>query len=326
MTGEGKPKRRWPFLYRTSQAMFYDEAMLNAMARRKASAARTLPPSVQGALWMVASAAFFAVMINLVRYLTDHFDPLQVVFFRNAFGLLAILPWLLREGPPALHTKRLHLHMFRALIGIAAMLLWFNTLALMPLAEATALSFTAPIFTSILAVAFLGEIMRSHRLVAIVLGFLGALIIIRPGVAALDPVALLAIVTALVWGSGTVLLKHMSRTETTSAMVIYLPLFLTPISLVPALFVWTWPTPELWAFAVLFGAVGTFGHFCLTRALTIADATSVIPFDYMRLPFVAIIAYVAFGEIADVWVWLGGALIAAGAFHNAHRESRAGMG
>ncbi len=305
--------------------MLYDRSMLKSLTKWNASAA-ALPPSVQGALWMSAGAAFFAIMINLVRHLTDHFDPLQVVFFRNAFSLLALLPWLIQKGPGALRTERLHLHVLRALFGIAAMLLWFNTLARMPLAEATALSFTAPIFTSILAVLFLNEIMHQHRLLAIVLGFLGAMIIVRPGIAALNPVALLAIVTALIWGSSTVLLKYMSRTETTSAMVIFLPLFLTPISLIPALLVWQWPSFELWALAILFGLVGTLGHYCLTRALCTADATSVIPFDYLRLPFVAIIAYIAYGETSDVWVWLGGAMIAAGALYNSSRESRAGMG
>lgn len=305
--------------------MLYDRSMLKSLSKWNASAA-ALPPSVQGALWMSAGAAFFAVMINLVRHLTDHLDPLQVVFFRNGFSLLALLPWLIRKGPGALRTERPHLHVIRALFGIAAMLLWFNTLARMPLAEATALSFTAPIFTSILAVFFLQEIMHRHRLLAIALGFLGAMIIIRPGIAALNPVAILAIVTALVWGSSTVLLKYMSRSETTSAMVIYLPLFLTPISLVPALFVWQWPSLELWGLAILFGVVGTLGHYCLTRAISMADATSVLPFDYLRLPFVAIIAFIAYGETADIWVWLGGALIAAGALHNTRRESRAAMG
>ena len=281
-----------------------------------------MPAALQGALWMSAAAAFFAVMINLVRLLTDHFDPLQVVFFRNAFGLLAILPWLLKQGPSALRTRRPHLHIIRAMLGITAMVLWFITLSLMPLAEATALSFTAPIFTSILAVFFLKEIMHRHRWLAIVLGFLGAILIIRPGVAVLNPIALLAIVTALVWGSSTVFLKYMSRSESTSAIVIYLPLLLTPISLVPALFVWTWPTIELWGFAVLFGAVGTAGHYCLTRAVSAADASSVVPFDYLRLPFVALIAYLAFGEVADVWVWIGGGLIAAGAIYNARHETR----
>jgi drug/metabolite transporter (DMT)-like permease len=301
----------------------YEGPMLPFRLERQTTLIATLPPSVQGALWMSASAALFAVMINLVRHLTDHFDPLQVVFFRNVFGLLAICPWLLRQGLSALHTKRLHLHVFRALFGIAAMVLWFTTLSLMPLAEATALSFTAPIFTSILAIFFLQEVMHRHRCIAIAMGFLGAMIIVRPGLAAMNPVAILAIATALVWGSGTIMLKYMSRTETTSAIVIYLPLFLTPISLVPALIVWQWPSFELWGTAVLFGAVGTAGHLCLTRALTIADATSVMPFDYLRLPFVAIIAYLAFGEQADIWVWLGGGLIAGSAIYMARRESRA---
>ncbi len=285
-----------------------------------------LAPSLQGALWMSAGAVFFSVMINLVRHLTDHFDPLQVVFFRNAFGLLAVTPWLCKQGVSALRTERFHLHLCRALIGITAMVLWFFTLSLMPLAEATALSFTAPIFTSILAVIFLNEIMRRHRWIAIGLGFLGALIIVRPGLAVINPVALLAIVTALVWGSGTVLLKYMSRSEATSATVIYLPLLLTPLSLLPALLVWEWPTAELWGLAVLFGAVGTAGHFCLTRALTVADATTVVPFDYLRLPFVAIIAFIAFGEVADFWVWLGGGLIAGSAIYVARCEARAAGG
>jgi len=302
--------------------MLYEGRMVKSLIDVKGPGETGMSIAVQGALWMSLGAAFFAMMINLVRYLTDHFDPLQVVFFRNVFGLLAVVPWLLREGMPALRTERFHLHIIRALIGITAMILWFITLSLMPLAEATALSFTAPIFTSILAVLFLGEVMYRHRWLAIALGFLGALTIVRPGIAALNPVAMLAIVTALVWGSGTVLLKYMTRSESTSATVIYLPLLLTPISLLPALFVWTWPTPELWGFAILFGAVGTAGHYCLTRAISTADATSVVPFDYLRLPFVAIIAYVAFGELADLWVWLGGGLIAAGAIYNAHHEKR----
>lgn len=295
--------------------------MLPSLLSFRATWGAALPPSIRGALWMSAGAALFAVMINLVRLLTDHFDPLQVVFFRNVFGLLAVMPWLYRQGFSALHTQRLHLHVVRALFGISAMVLWFTTLSLMPLAEATALSFTAPIFTSILAVFFLREVMHRHRWTAIVMGFLGALIIIRPGVAALNPVAILAVVTALVWGSSTVLLKYMSRSETTSAIVIYLPLFLTPISLLPALIVWQWPSLELWGVAILFGAVGTAGHVCLTRALTVADATSIMPFDYLRLPFVAAIAYAAFGEVADIWVWLGGGLIAGSAIYIAKREA-----
>ncbi len=321
--GSGGSVRELAFFCRPTPKKFIITTMGPSSHKSQPWTQLALSPSLQGALWMSAGAVFFSMMINLVRYLTDHFDPLQVVFFRNVFGLLAVTPWIYRQGAGALRTQRFPLHLGRALIGIAAMVLWFFTLSMMPLAEATALSFTAPIFTSILAVLFLGEVMLRHRLVAIGLGFLGTLIIIRPGLAVINPVALMAIVTALVWSSGTVLMKYMSRTETTSATVIYLPLLLTPLSLIPAVMVWQWPTAELWLMAFLFGAVGSAGHLCLTRALTVADATSVVPFDYLRLPFVAVIAYVAFGEIADLWVWLGGGLIAGSAIYVARRESAA---
>jgi drug/metabolite transporter (DMT)-like permease len=155
-----------------------------------------LPAPVRGALWMGAAATAFALMIALVRLLTDGLHPLQVVFFRTAFGLLAMLPWLLRQGLGVMRTSHLRLHLLRALIAIFAMVGWFTSVSLLPLAEATALSFTAPIFTSVLAVLILGEAMRLRRWSATAIGFLGALLIVRPGVAAIDPAALLAIGTA----------------------------------------------------------------------------------------------------------------------------------
>jgi drug/metabolite transporter (DMT)-like permease len=281
-----------------------------------------LPPPLRGALWMCVAATAFAVMINLVRQLTDVFDPLQVVFFRNAFGLLAMLPWLMRGGVGLLRTERIGMHLGRAAIGMVAMVLWFTTLSLMPLAEATALSFTAPMFTSVLAVLFLGEVMRARRWTAIAVAFTGALIVIRPGVAALDPVALLAVFTALVWASSTILVKVMARTESAGAIVTWLTLLLTPLSLVPALFVWVTPTAEQLLLAGLLGLAGSIGHFCLTRALAVTEATVVVPFDYLRLPLVALIAYLAFGESPDLWTWVGGGVIAASGIYIAQREAR----
>ena len=164
--------------------------------------------------------------------------------------------------------------------------------------------------------------MHRHRLLAIALGFLGAMIIIRPGIAALNPVAILAIITALVWGSSTVLLKYMSRSETTSAMVIYLPLFLTPISLVPALFVWQWPS------------FGTLGARHPVRRRRHARALLPDPRHQhggrhvgpaLRLSAPALRRHhrgsSPMAKTADIWVWLGGGLIAAGALHNTRREA-----
>ena len=294
--------------------------MLRALRFRSLPAA-ALPAPVLGALWMCAAACSFALMVVLVRHLTASFDPLQVVFFRNAFGLLAMLPWLIGHGPAALRTRRLGLHVLRAAIGIVAMVCWFTTLALLPLAQATALSFTAPIFTSVLAVLVLGEVMRARRWGAIALGFLGTLIILRPGLATLQPAALLAVATAMVWAGSTILVKVMARTESAGAIVTYLALFSTPLSFAAAWFVWQTPTPAELGWAALLGGAGSAGHLCLTRALASAEATAVMPFDYLRLPVVAVIAYVAFGEMPDFWVWLGGAVIALSGIYITHREA-----
>jgi drug/metabolite transporter (DMT)-like permease len=296
--------------------------MLQAKPLPELRPERVLSGPVRGALWMCAAATAFALMITLVRQLTGSLDPLQVVFFRNAFGLLAMLPWLAGHGLSVLRTQRLGLHILRAAIGIVAMVCWFTTLSLMPLAEATALSFTAPMFTSVLAVLLLGEAMRARRWTATALGFAGALLIIRPGFATIEPVALLAVATAAVWASSTILVKVMARTESAGAVVTYLALFSTPLSLAAALFVWQTPTLEQLGYAALLGAAGSVGHVCMTRALAATEATIVVPFDYLRLPVVALIAYLAFGETPDVWIWIGGGVIAASGIYIAHRESR----
>jgi drug/metabolite transporter (DMT)-like permease len=299
-------------------------AMLRSLPKSTARLGAGLPASVRGALWMCAAATAFALMITLVRHLTDGLHPLQVVFFRTAFGLLAMLPWLLRQGiGGSLRTGRFRLHLLRALIGIFAMVGWFTTLSLMPLAEATALSFTAPIFTSVLAVLLLGEVMRLRRWSATVIGFLGAVIIVRPGFAAIQPAALLAIGTAAIWASSTILIKVMARTESAGAITTYMVLLTTPITLLAALFVWQHPSLGQLGSAALLGAAGSTGHFCMSRALATADATVVAPLDYLRLPIVALIAFIAFGEVPGMWVWVGGAVIAASSIYIAQREARA---
>jgi drug/metabolite transporter (DMT)-like permease len=295
---------------------------LPTFAKSKIRAGASLSAPLRGALWMCAAATCFALMITLVRQLTDDLHPLQVVFFRTAFGLLAMLPWLLRQGLGVLRTDRFRLHLLRALIGIFAMVGWFTTLSLMPLAEATALSFTAPIFTSLLAVLILGEVMRLRRWTATMIGFLGALLIVRPGFAAIDPAALLAIGTAAVWATSTVLIKVMARTESAGAITTYMVLLTTPMTLIAALFVWQTPTLEQLGWAALLGAAGSTGHICMSRALAAADATLVAPLDYLRLPIVALIAFLAFGEIPNVWVWIGGGVIAASSIYIAQREAR----
>jgi drug/metabolite transporter (DMT)-like permease len=164
--------------------------------------------------------------------------------------------------------------------------------------------------------------MGRRRWSAVAIGFFGALLIVRPGVAAIQPAALLAVGTALIWATSTIVIKILARTESAGAITTYLALLTTPMTLLAALFVWQNPTLEQLAFAALLGAAGSAGHICMSRALAAADATLVAPLDYLRLPVVALIAFIAFGEIPGAWVWLGGGVIAASSIYIAQREAR----
>ncbi len=279
---------------------------------------------VRGALWMVAAAACFSVMITLVRYLAARQHVFEIVFFRNFFGLLVMLPWLLRHGGSVLRSRRPGLHLLRAGFGLSAMSLWFWVLSTLPLAEATALSFTAPIFATLLAVPFLGEPLSRRRLLAVFGAFLGALVILRPGARVLDPAAPVALLTALIWGASTVLVKLLGRTEAPAVIVTWMVLLLTPLSGMLALPVWRTPeAPEL-LFFLLLGLVGSSGHYCMSRALNAADAGRVLPFDYMRLPFVALLGWLVFGQSLDLWTGLGAALIAASGIWGARARGGGG--
>jgi drug/metabolite transporter (DMT)-like permease len=296
--------------------------MLRLAARLPTASVAGPPAPLRAALWMIAATTAFALMIILIRHLTATFDPLQVVFFRNVFGLIAMLPWLAGQGIGGLRTQRLGLHALRATIGVVSMICWFTALSLMPLAQATALSFTAPIFTSVLAVLLLGEVMRLRRWSATAIGLLGTLVILRPDGSSMEPAALLAIASALLGAASPIFVKIMARTESTGAIVTYMVLFTTPLSLVPALLVWQTPTLAQLGFAALLGLAGTLGHLCFTRALATADATVVVPFDYLRLPAVALIAYLAFGEVPVIWTWIGGVIIAASSLYMTLREMK----
>ena len=280
------------------------------------------PAPLRGAFWTSCAVLCFAAMINLVRYLSDSQHTLEIVFFRNLFGLLALLPWLLRNGPTALRTSRLGLHMTRAALGLASMVLWFSTLRIMPVAEATALSYLAPVMVSILAVPFLGERLYPERIVAVTIAFAGALLIARPGTAAAQMAALVALATATAWAFSSITVKMLARTEPPALIAAYMILPITPVSLIIALPVWQWPSTAEWiAFAAL-GTAGTIGHVCMARALAATEAGIVATFDYLRLPAVALTAYLAFGEIADATTWIGGAVIAASGIFVIQRESK----
>lgn len=273
---------------------------------------------------MTLAAVAFAVLIALIRYIAEKyaFHPFEIAFFRSFFGLVFMLPWLFRAGVGALHTARLGVHVTRSVIGLFAMLTWFTALTLMPLAEAVALSFTVPLFATAAAPFLLNEKVGWRRGSATFVGFLGTLILLRPETAAIEPAAILVLLSAVAMASSVITVKKLSRTESTNAMVTYMVLILTPLSLVPALFVWKTPGFEELLFLIALGGAGTAGHIAMTRAFAVTDISAILPFDYLRLPFVAILGFLLFQEVPDIWTWVGSGVIAVAAIYIAQREAR----
>ena len=285
-----------------------------------------LSAPLRGALYMIGAGANFAIMIVIVRHVSAEQHPFEIAFFRNMFGLAFMLPWIVRTGWEGLRTKRFRLHLFRALIGLSAMLCFFTAISLIPVAEVTALTFTAPLFATIGAALVLGEKVRLRRWTATAIGFVGTVVILRPGSAMLTPAALTALASAAFMAVAILTVKALSRTENPNAIVLYMGLLLTPLSLVGALFVWTTPAPETWPWLVVMGLTATLGQLLMTRAFATAEASAVLPFDFARLIFVAIFGFLLFGERPDLWTWIGAAVIIAATVYIAHREARLGRG
>lgn len=282
------------------------------------------PPSIsmQATLYMVCACAAFAVATNLVRTVGADIHPFEIVFFRNLFGLVAFLPWFLRKGFQPLNKDKLGLFIGRSAFAFLAMLCWFSALTLMPLAEATALSFTAPLFATIAAVIFLNEVVRLRRWTATIVGLLGAMVIVRPDVGAIEFAALLVFASTVAWSMGYIFVKFLVRTESPDVVVTYNMLFLIPVSLIPAAFVWQWPTLEQTVYLAGLAAAATLGNYLTVRAFSLTDATAVLPYDFLRLPFTALIAFLTFGEVPGLWTWIGAAIIFSSTVYIAHRETR----
>jgi len=288
---------------------------------RYGSAISALPTPLVAAGWMIVACLFFAGLNVVIRHATQLMHPFEVAFFRNLFGLAFMLPWLMQAGFDGLRTGKLKLYGWRAALGLVSMLCWFQALALIPVAKAVSLSFTAPLFSTILAATVLKETVRIRRWSATLIGFAGVMVIVRPGMTGFGLGEALALASAALMAIGTVIVKTLARTEPTNAVVTFMVLLMTPMSLIPAVPFWHWPAWSLWPWLVAMGALGSTGHFCFTRSLALADASAVMPYDYTRLLFVAGIGWLAFGEFPDRWTWIGAVIIAAATIYITRREA-----
>ncbi len=281
-------------------------------------------PPVYAAGLLIIACVGFAAMNAIIRYLATDLavDPLMIVFCRNLFAFLVLLPWLMQQGIGVMKTSRFPLISLRVLFGFISMALWFSALTIVPLSNAVALSFTAPLFAAVAAVFILREKIRARRIIALLIGFGGMLVIMRPGSQPIGWGEFIVVVSAATMALSIVTMKLLTRTERTPCLVVWQNMLLTLVSLLPAIFVWTWPTAEGWFWLVTVGAIAAVSHLLFTRAFSLAETTYLMPFDYIRLPFVAIIGWFAFSEPTDVWTWTGGGIIAASTIYVAHREAK----
>jgi len=293
------------------------------MQAARVSNAATHP--VRGALLVITASFFFAAMGALIRLGAAELHPFQIAFLRNLFGLLFMLPWLYRGGIAALNTKRMGLYWLRAALGVVTMLTWFWAMTVMPLAEAVSLSFSAPLFVTLGAALVLHEYVGPRRWAATLTGFLGVMIILRPGINSINPAAIGVVASAICMAGSILLIKVLSRTESPNAIVLYMVLLMTPLSLLPALAVWRWPSATIWLLMILLGGFGTLAHLLFTHALKVAEASAIMPFDFVRLPFTVALGLWLFDQHIDFWTWIGATIIFAAGIYIAHRELRTGQ-
>ena len=269
---------------------------------------------------MLVAAFSLAIMMAGIRHVSGEMHPFVIVFFRFQFSFLILFPAIAYQRLAPLRTHRFPLHALRSALCALSILMIFTGLTVTPLAKATALQFSAPLFATVLALVFLREAVRARRIAALVVGYLGTLVILRPGFGALDPGSLLILTGSVSWGLGMILTKPLARTETSLTITGFMTLLGTPLVLLAALPVWVTPSWGQLAWLLGISGFGTVGDLCIAQAFKEADATAVIPIDFTKLVWAALIGYLAFSEVPDPGTWIGGIMILGAVTYIAYRE------
>ncbi|CAN7625260.1 DMT family transporter [Mesorhizobium amorphae] len=280
-----------------------------------------VPSIPKAAFWMALSIASFLAMSVAGRATTAELNVFQVLELRSVIGFFILLPLVMTNGGfAAMRTERPLAHLARNVVHYAGQAAWLYALTLIPLAVLISIEFTTPIWTAILAVSFLGEKLSRLRLAAIVLGLVGVVIIVRPGVGSVDPGHLVVLGAAVCFGISVVMVKSLTRTDSVVRIIFWMLIIQSVLGLIPALYVWRNPPVELWPWILLVAFTGMSSHFCMARALAHADATVVSPMDFLRVPLSALIGWLLYHEQIDAFTAGGALLILLGNLLNLQRK------
>ncbi len=281
-----------------------------------------MPANLQAIGFQVLSAAIFASLWVLIRFASETLPPPLIVFYRTLFGLAFMIPFFAHRARATLATRRLPLHLLRATSGVLAMYCTFYAVALAPLANVVAISYATPLFATLAAVFVLHEVIRARRMVALAIGFVGVLVVLRPGIDSLSVGESAALASAVMVAVSLTCIKLLARTERSETIVLFSFLFALPVNLAVALFFWRWPNLQEWLLLAAIGIGANIGQMTMTRAFSLADASALLPFDFVRLVLAAAMAAVFFGERLDALTVLGAGVILASSVYLAHREAR----
>ena len=276
---------------------------------------------LQVALLAIGATFFGSFMGASVKLLSDDLHPIIICFYRCVMGLILITPFVVRNNFEALKTDNMRLQIFRALINIISMICWFSAIGMMHLEKATALGFTTPLFTTILAVLMLGEVIRFHRTAALLLGFFGIIIIIRPGYLPFEFGTLLMLIASFSFSFVLIFVKKLSATDSSLTIIFYHLLFMTPIFFILSLFFWENISFYQLIVFTLMGGAGLLSHWCLAQAFKMSDTTFVMPLQFTKLIWASLIGLFIFAEQPDIWTWIGGVIIFISVVYITYREA-----
>lgn len=274
---------------------------------------------------MVISAFSISIMVAVIRHLSADLHTFQLLFFRNIFGMIFFLPWVIwtlrNAGTDGLKTSQSKLYMARSCFGFVAMFLWFYALAIIPLATATSLSFLAPLISVILAMIFLGEPSGLRRWAALIVGFIGTVIILRPGTEAFHSGSLIAVASSFFWAIAAVIVKKLSSKDSPMLMATYSTSIMTCLSLVPALIFWRDVPDYAWKWLFVLGITGSMAQYAFNKSFSLADVSFAQAFDFSRLIFAALVGWVFFAETIDMPTVIGALIIFSSSIYALYREA-----
>ena len=290
----------------------------------KALSARfqALPPNMRGAIFVVMGTAFFVLTDIVVKFTGENIHPAQMSIFRYGVGFVLLIPLFVRTGAARLKTGRVKLHFFRAIVATVGQAGMFYAVIHLPLADATAMTFTRPLFLTVLAIFILKEIVGLHRWGATLVGFAGVIVMMRPFGGEIDIAWFVALFTAFLFASGLIIIRVLARDDPPGTILFWYHIFGVLIFAGPAAYVWVDPTPLEWLLLILIATSTAIGMNFFVRGFSVGDSSLMGTMEYIRLVFAALAGYLIFTEVPDFWTGAGAVIIVAATLYIARHEAR----